>query len=561
MRTLLMLAAVLALGTQDQTPTFRTTTRLVELTVTAVDKQGAPVTDLTLEDFTLQDNGKSRPITFLEYDGAPAVDADPLPLRPGVFTNRVEFTPGPARNITAFVLDELNTPPQFSLRVRAIGMRYLRALAPGTRMAVFHLGDRLRVLHDFTDDAAALRSRVGRAALEMPLQTETDFDNSVLLAEFFVDLFKGDPALEALKKDLKKSQLEWEMMANAQARRFRLETTLDSLDSLGQHLAGIPGRKNLVWISSGISMLSVTGAMGTGPQGSLRSFEDQVRRTSQRLAQQGVVLYMVDAKGLTLSVPATAPSSVPTTSPSSAGAQPLFGRGRFEAEQQSEAISTDPKAAMELMASITGGRYVFNTNDLMEGFRKADSDLRGSYTLGFYPPEELDSKWHNLKASVRRPGVSLRHREGYFGDAAVAKPTALSNDVTMALVNNPIGSSAVRLTASCVSTSDPEPGTLEVGLRIEAWSLRFDANGGDRQTQIQIIFAERAANGSTHLTTVTPPVKIPAQSWETVQREGLRYGRRLKPARDTVSLRVIVRDMVTGRYGTLDVPLKGLPVR
>jgi len=35
----------------------------------------------------------------------------------------------------------------------------------------------------------------------------------------------------------------------------------------------------------------------------------------------------------------------------------------------------------------------------------------------------------------------------------------------------------------------------------------------------------------------------------------------LKPARDVVSLRVIVRDMVTGRYGTLDVPLKTLPVR
>jgi hypothetical protein len=197
----------------------------------------------------------------------------------------------------------------------------------------------------------------------------------------------------------------------------------------------------------------------------------------------------------------------------------------------------------------------------MEGFRKAASDLSGSYTLGFYPAEEIDSKWHSLKASVKRSGVSLRHREGYFADAAVARPTALANEVTMALVNNPIGSSAVRLTASCVSTSDPEPGTLEVGLRIEAWSLRFDANGSDRQTQIQIIFAERAANGGTHLTTVTPPVKIPAQSWEMVQREGLRYGRRLKPARDTVSLRVIVRDMVTGRYGTLDVPLKGLPVR
>jgi VWFA-related protein len=273
---LLIVAALLAQGAPDQPPTFRTTTRLVELTVTALDKKGLPVTDLRLEDFVIQDNGKPRPVTFLEYDGAPPVDADPLPLPTGVFTNRVEFTPGPARNITAFVLDELNTPPQFSIRIRAIAMRYLRSLAPGTRMAVFHMSEQLRILHDFPDDAADLRARVARAALAMPLQTETDVDHSVIDAEQFVDLFRDNPQLEAMKAELKRSQLEVEMIANAQARRSRLETTLASMESLGQHLAGIPGRKNLVWISGGISMLSVTGAMGTGPNGSILSFEDQV---------------------------------------------------------------------------------------------------------------------------------------------------------------------------------------------------------------------------------------------------------------------------------------------
>ena len=552
MRALLTAAALLALGAQDQTPTFRTSTRLVELTVTALDKKGAPVTDLRLEDFTIQDNGKSRPVSFLEYDGAPTVDADPLPLPPGVFTNRVEFTPGPARNITAFVLDELNTPATFSIRIRTTAMRYLRALTPGTRMAVFHMGERLRVLHDFTDDAAALRARVARVAIAMPLATETNFDNSVIEAENFVDLFKGEPQLEAMMTELKRNQLDVEMLANAAARRSRLETTLASMESLAQHLAGIPGRKNLVWISGGISMLTVTGAMGTGPNGRIESFEEQVKRTSQKLAQQGVVLYMVDAKGVALPVSTTA---------NSPGTMPVSGRGRFESQQQAETISADPTAAMELMASITGGRYLRNTIDMMEGIKRAASDLAGSYTLGFYASEDLDSKWHSLKPSVKRADVSLRYPQGYLADAAAAAPTGWANDLTMSVVTNPIGSSAVRLTASCALTSDPEPGTLQMGLRIEPWSLRFESNGGYQQTQIQIIYAERAANGNTHLTTDTPTVKIPAQSWETAQREGLRYARRLKPARDAVSLRVIVRDMLTGRYGTLDVPLKTLPVR
>jgi VWFA-related protein len=554
MRAILTIAALLALATQDQTPTFRATTRVMELTVTALDRKGQPVTDLGLDDFAIQDNGKPRPVAFLEYDGAPVVAADPLPLPPGVFTNRVEFTPGPARNVTAFVLDELNTPGQFSIQIRAAALRYLRTLEPGTRMAVFHMTERLGVLHDFTDDTTALRARVARAAVVLPVQGETDFDRSVIEAEQFVDLFKDDPQVEALKADLKRTQLELDQMANANLRRSRLETTLESLEKLGQHLAGIPGRKNLVWITGGISMLSVTGALGTGPTGSIQSFEQRVKQTSQKLAQQGIVLYMVDAKGVTM------PTAISTT-PSLPAGMPAQGRGRFESQQQAESISADPRAAMELMASITGGRYLRNSNDLMEGFKRAATDLSGSYTLGFYLPDERDNKWHNLKATVKRPGVTLHHRQGYQADTAAATPTAWANDLTLDIVANRTGSSAVRLTAQCVLTSDPEPGTLQVGLRIEPWSLRFDAGGGHQQTQIQVIFAERSATGSTRLTTDTPTVKIPDQSWETAQREGLRYARRLKPARDAVSLRVIVRDMVTGRFGTLDVPLRTLPVR
>ena len=124
-------AVFLALLAQGQVPTFRTATRLVELTVTALDKKGQAVTDLRLEDFAVQENGKPRAITFFKYDGGPSVEPAALPLPPGVFTNRVEFTPGPPRNVTALLLDDLNTPTQFSMRVRATATRYLKALGPG----------------------------------------------------------------------------------------------------------------------------------------------------------------------------------------------------------------------------------------------------------------------------------------------------------------------------------------------------------------------------------------------------------------------------------------------
>jgi VWFA-related protein len=541
------LAVFLALSAQEPTPTFRSGTRLVELTVTAIDKKGHPVTDLQQQDFSIQENGRPRPIAFFKYDGGPPDKSEALPLPPGVFTNRAEFTPGPPRNIMALVLDELNTPTRFNMRVRAMSARYLKALPPQTRVAVFHMGARLRILHDFTDDADSLRARIQKAVLAMPLQTETDFDRSIVEAEQFVDIFKGDPQMEALIVEMVRSQLEMEGMANAQARRDRMERTLASMESLGRHLSGIPGRKNLVWISGGISMSSVTGAMGMGPHGSVESFEDKVKRTSQKLAQQGIVLYIVDAAGLDVPTSMTA---------AAAGAMPVRGRGRFEPQQDAESLSNDTKPAMELMSSTTGGRYLYNTNDLMEGFKKATSDLEGSYTLGFYVSEEPDSKWHNLKASVRRSGVSLRHRKGYLAEATATTPTLWTTDMAMAVIAKAIGSSAVQLTAYCAPAADGEAGTFQMDLLIEAGSLRFQTEGQDRQAKIQVIVAERAANGATRLITDASTVKIASARWEAVQREGVRYTRRWKTAPEAVSLRVVVRDMVTGQYGSLDVPLE-----
>src|SRR5258708_25664363 len=119
MRAVVIVAAFLALAPQDRAPTFRTTTRVVELTVTALDRKGHPVTDLRDQDFTIRENGQPRPIAFFKYDGGPSLQPPALSLAPAVLTNRVEFTPGPPRNLTALALDDLNTPTQFSIHVLA----------------------------------------------------------------------------------------------------------------------------------------------------------------------------------------------------------------------------------------------------------------------------------------------------------------------------------------------------------------------------------------------------------------------------------------------------------
>jgi VWFA-related protein len=411
---------------QSSAPVFRAGTKLVEVTVTVLDRKGNAVSGLEASDFTVLDDGKPRQVSFFRFDGGPAASAPkPSPYAPdtpvlpqGVFTNRPELGAEAPRTITALVLDSLNTPPAQGMMVRAQMMRYLRELAPNTRVAIFQLGQQLRILHDFTDDAASLRARIEKATVGMPPNTVTDYAQSIIEAEAFVNMFP--PEMQASIEEMERTMLEVESMANSASRRYRMERTLAAMEALGKHLAGVPGRKNLVWISGGFSMVSITGAMGMGPRGGVENFEAKVRATSRKLAQDGVILYIVDSKGIEL------PSDLGATS-----RQPLppRGRGRFEPQMDTEAASSDPLPAMELMAAITGGRYLHNTNDLAAGFKQTAADMRGSYTLGFYMTTDPDDKWHKLKVRVKRPGVEVRHREGYLADSVPAQPAKWDADI------------------------------------------------------------------------------------------------------------------------------------
>ena len=130
-------------------PTFRTAQTLVEFTVVATDARGNPVADLRQDELSISDNGKARPIAFFRFEGAPAAPAAnraaTTPLSRGIFSNRSENTPGPPRNIIAIAIDSLNTRPDDQAAVRSQIVQYLRTLSPGTRVAVYRMGDGVHV--------------------------------------------------------------------------------------------------------------------------------------------------------------------------------------------------------------------------------------------------------------------------------------------------------------------------------------------------------------------------------------------------------------------------------
>ncbi len=536
------LVAALALSGQQAAPVFRAGSKVVEVQVTVLDKKGNAVTGLSAADFTIQDGGKTRPIAFFRFDGEPPSPPTSTPApsdtadRPAVVSNRADRAGESPLNICALVLDTLNTPAEQNVQVRAQMMRYLKALAPRTRVAIFSMGQELRVLHDFTDDPASLRARLEKVTLGIPADSATDFTGSIIEAEQLVKVFDDFPGIIGILQN----SLAAESMANSASRARRLERSLGAMEALGKHLAGIPGRKNLVWIGAGVSMFSLETAKA--PLYTIRDdFESKVQATSRRLAQDGVVLYIVDSKGLRPPEDLQANYIRPRSAVD----------GNFERQSEAEKNSADPLPAMRKMAGITGGRYLFNTNDLTLGFQQVAADLRGSYTLGFYAPEEPDDKWHKLKVQVKRSGVDVRHRDGYQFSAGPPKTLAWTDETWSAAFSNPVGSSAIALAAAL----EPAPGgERRLKLTIGVDGIEFRSERGNALADLQVAVGELDAQGlAGSPNAVKFSVNVPASKWDETANTGISFERQWTAGPDATRIRVVVLDVNTGQYGSVDL--------
>ena len=458
----------------------------------------SPSPILKQDEISILQNGKPQPVAFFRFEGsafAPgAVEPAREPIAPGIFTNRTEYFPGPARNVTAIVIDSLNTLPEDQVAMKAQVMQYLRALAPNTRVAVYALGSKLRILHDFTADLEALRGRLAKQNIEFniqPVPADELVRRQLQEAEHYNGTVENSDTSDPNAQADAERQAEWEK-ARAQMARSeeyfqeqlqlrRMNQTVASLEALGDHIAGIPGRKNLVWISGGIPVLT-QGAQDRW----VTSYASQVRGLGQRLATQGVTVYPVRATGLQvgfLDTSSTAPGSS-KGSPESAQLRPMTRESEMRIW-----------GTMDMLAEVTGGRAFRNTNDLTAGVSAAANDMRGSYSVGFYVPDNSDTRWHGFDVRVSRPGVHVLHRKGYMALAPVQQPVNWVESEWQAAMQNPLGSTAIRLDAR----ADAVPYGLNVLIQIAADDLYYKRVNGQPVTDLEIGFGERNAKQWTRV--------------------------------------------------------------
>jgi VWFA-related protein len=558
----------------QQTPAgelvLRTTTRLVTLNVVVRDKSGRAVPGLTAQDFTVLDEGKPQDVRLFQEErrAEPSLQAAaiatrmdlPADLPPNTFTNFRSDTAVP-RSASVILLDGLNTPVVDQRYTRLKILEFLGQLQPDDHIGLYALGSQLRVLHDFTTDARSLLKALGRYAGELNDGGKTIVD---------VSIFMNDQKLQAALEGGREMEILTDQIAADQntallAMEVRVRRTMAALEAIAQRLAIAPGRKNLIWVSAAFPTVVATDIrMATG---SPATFAADADRAVRALTEAGVAIYPIDARGVMVDLAYQA-----STTYNQRNMARLLNntRGRGRRDQNRFPLSSpdpmvhagrDEKTAhhdvMQELALRTGGRAFINTNDVAIALRDALDEGAASYTLGYYPSQYDESgKFRRLQVKAKCPGCAVRHREGYFGAERPGADRAAARETLSALVAAPFDVAGIPIAVQAAAMGE----RLRVAVRLDPASITLREARGRWLGRLDVVMifldeaGESKGGGEEAL-----PLDLSAADREAAMASGFNYRQSLPRVAGASRLVVAVRDVPTGRVGTVRIELKDLP--
>jgi hypothetical protein len=318
----------------------------------------------------------------------------------------------------------------------------------------------------------------------------------------------------------------------------RAQDTLDALNQLARTLAVVPGRKNLIWISAGFPF-------------DITSNAPQLQRAAALLAATQIAVYPVDVRGvMTMSAEGSTRDSS------------LFAPVQTESYETISGQDQENVTIQEMMlnmAKLTGGRAYFNRNDLHSMMANGMETGSNYYTLA-YRPENADwnGKFRKLTVKTSRPKLKLLYRSGYY---ALVDPLRSNDDpnrvVSLAMQRNAPLSTQLIMKARVVPPDETGKATA-IDMLIDMHDFAFNRGTDIEKTpEVQFVAVAWGAKGQQcasfsggYHATLSPP------QLEALMRTGLQLHQEMALAPGSYQLRLGVMDRISGRIGTLDVPLK-----
>jgi VWFA-related protein len=490
--------------TLQATP-LRTDVRRVAVDVVVTDPQGRPVTGLTQEDFkVVEDNTPQKLLFFDVHTVAPEagfVAPRIPPLPPNTFLNLAKAPE--SGTPTVILYDALNTPLTEQDYGHQQMLNFIKHRRPGTQIAIFVLTGKLHLLQGFTEDtdllAAALATKAGSAQTTTLLRPGSDLastpttENSEMTTQVQAPqnsnagpttIDGGNP--DQVFLDFVDKAREMDALDQEQLQDQRVEITLNALTDIGRFLAPMPGRKDLIWLSSAFPVgilpdptLSVRPASMPGPEvhdRDMRDYSGRIKQAADLLNLSHVSVYPVDTRGLRVNADLTASSNA------SYGSNPTFGGPAASLQQTRSTVNANTSTSMNLsqqtfilgdeatrmtmdtLADDTGGHAFYGTNGLQEAVNSAMISGSTYYSLTYAPTNpKYDGGLRHIKVTLKKSGCMLSYRKTYYADdleaAALRVADAPQNPLTPSLERGTPLSHGLFLEAQLEASGPPVPAT------------------------------------------------------------------------------------------------------
>jgi len=549
-----------AIGAAEDQSVIRVNTQLVEIDVVVHSKSG-PVADLKKDDFTVFDNGKQQAISVFSVQtpvGRSAVNKSPL--APGEVSNRLTRNGQEPPSPTVVLWDALNTELEDQAWVRNQVIQYLRTMQPGDPVAVYILVKTLRVVRDFTDDPLRLIEALKHTNAEQSTDLSAPEMASLATAinPLVTPLNTMSPTQQMQAHDT--LQALQNMTANAAgemtdyALRDRVYVTQAALEAIAGHLSGLPGRKKLAWISGSFPGIeSNQRSRVGGVQSEILDFSPQINHAIRALNGANVAVYPIDPRGvITGSVSASTPPS--TANPAAANASNVLN------SVSSGGLTASGIETMNLLASGTGGQAFYATNDVVGAIHTVMTDDAVIYRLGFYPSDaKLDGSYHSLSVKVARKGAAgadVRARKGYFSMDAKNSANGHWREELNESMQNPLEATALGLRASATPVAQAL-GVYDLEVALELGNLHLEREK-DRWVATIAFGTLFSPSQSTTGTLETIRISLTEERLKEALKNGYTFRRKVAAGSVTGHLRVVIEDAVTGRVGSVSVPIGNL---
>jgi VWFA-related protein len=512
-----------------QTETFKLTlnSQLVVEQVVVKDKKGEFVNGLTAKNFTVTEDGVSQTIKYCEHQHF-SESAEPLPPQPlddediTIYKKltRTQFAQEAPesnkykdRRLLALYFDMTAMQPQDQMRALTAAEQFVRTqMTPADLISILRFnGGSVDVLQDFTADRNRLLS-ILQTLIVGEGQGSADSIDDASSADTGAAFGQDDSEFNIFNTDRQLSALQ---------------TTAKMLEQMSE-------KKSLIYFASGLRLNGVDNMA-------------QLHATIDAAVRAGVSFWPVDARGLVASAP------LGDATQGNAGNAGMYNGTAAQASTDRFQQSQD---TMYSLAADTGGKALFDNNDLTRGIVQAQRAISDYYIVGYYTSNTaLNGRFRRVKISVDAPSdASLIYREGYYANKEFAKFTEVDKERQLEdalMLGDPITDLTIAMEIDYFQLNRAEY-FVPIIVKIPGRELALAKKFGADHTLIDFVAEIKDMAGGFTVTNVRDHVdiKLSDVTAQELAKRPVEYdsGFTLLPGR--YSIKFLARDDETGRIGT-----------